>query len=187
MASPAGTELTVADLDQFPDDGYKRELLGGQLFVSPPPAWRHQYVALRIARRLLEYAEQHGGQVATEPGLRVGDADYVEPDVVVVTAAAIPGVGQRFVEAAPALVVEVSSPSTRIYDLQRKRGFYERQEVPEFWFADVELDRIEVYRLQADGRYGPPAVVGRGETIQPPHLAGLVVDVEDVLGPPETA
>lgn len=30
------------DLDKIPDDGYRREVIGGMLFVSPSPIGRHQ-------------------------------------------------------------------------------------------------------------------------------------------------
>lgn len=184
MASPVDSGLTVADIEQMPDDEFKYELIAGELFVSPPPAYRHQYVAGRINRRFLDYTDEHGGSTSHEPGVRYSDADYVEPDVVLLAADAVPGPGVTYVDAVPALLVEVSSPSTRSYDVVRKRALYERQGVPEFWFVDLEVDRIEVYRL-GGGRYAAPLVVGRGEQISPPHLRGLVVDVGDLLGEPE--
>ena len=51
---PAGP-WTVDDLDDFPDDGNRYELIDGTLLVSPAPNWAHQemggtlYVQLRAA------------------------------------------------------------------------------------------------------------------------------------------
>lgn len=196
MAAPVQARFTVADLDDFPDDGCKRELIDGVLYVdgqrsddgnsvvTPPPLWKHQRVAARIARRFLDYTDEHGGEAASQPGVKRDDENYVEPDVVLVTGAAVPADQQRFVEAPPSLVVEVSSPSTRTYDLVDKRGWYEREGIAEYWFVDLEVERIEVYRLAEDGRYASPELVERGGSISPPHLPGLVVEVDDLLGQP---
>jgi len=86
----------------------------------------------------------------------------------------------KFVRSAPDLVVEVSSPSTRRLELVRKRELYERYAVPEYWYVDLDADRVEVYRLR-DGRYGTPALLGSGEVIESPNLPGLSVPVGELL------
>ncbi|CAN5285334.1 Uma2 family endonuclease [soil metagenome] len=181
MASPVSTGLTYADLERLPDDGLTRELIDGDLYVTARPVRRHQYVAGRITRRLLDYTDEHGGEAYPEPGVYFSEVDYVAPDAVIVGPAKLAGLDERFVDASPDLVVEVSSPTTRRVDLVRKRALYERERVAEFWFVDLDADRIEVYRLTGQ-RYGRPALVGPGERLQPSHLPGLVVDVDDALG-----
>lgn len=83
---------------------------------------------------------------------------------------------------APDLVVEVSSPSTRRWDLVRKRALYEAHGVPEYWFVDLPAEAIDAYRLR-DGRHGEPLRHGRGEAVEPPHLPGMKTRVADALGP----
>ena len=39
---------TVDDLDSFPDDGNRYELLDGRLLVTPAPMPPHEFVVLRI-------------------------------------------------------------------------------------------------------------------------------------------
>jgi Uma2 family endonuclease len=111
------------------------------------------------------------------------DTNVVEPDVLFVTAANLGKLEDRFVRSAPDLVVEVSSPSTRKLEVVRKRELYERFEVPEYWYVDIEVDLIQVYRL-AEG-YGMARVLGRGDRIEPVAVPGFSVAVDDVLGPPE--
>ena len=49
---------TVDDLEHFPDDGNRYELLDGVLLVTPAPAASHQVVASRLQGRLIEAADQ---------------------------------------------------------------------------------------------------------------------------------
>lgn len=174
------TGLTLEDLFDFPDDGLRRELIDGRLYVSPHPRLPHQRIVLRLSRIFADYADEHGGEVF--PGCNVDPSrgNHFEPDVVVLA----PGFDGRLtdlsVASAPSLIVEVSSPSTKLYDLNVKRDAYERQGVPEYWCVDVDLEEVRVFRL-ADGRYGEPAVVGRGEHLEPLLLPGLVVPVDGIF------
>lgn len=170
---------SLSDLWELPDDGRRRELVGGVLYVTPRPRTRHQQVVLRLGCRLLEWADVHGGQVF--PGVNVDpdEATHFEPDVAVLR----PG---REVDDVlsltrpPDLVVEVSSPSTRDYDLGVKRERYVAAGASEFWFVDLEADQVLVWTASGGG-YGPPAVHDRREVVTPDLLPGLAVDVDDVL------
>jgi hypothetical protein len=86
---------------------------------------------------------------------------------------------------APDNVVEpdvlFSSPSTRRLELVRKRDLYQRFGVPEYWYVDLELDRLEVYVLEERG-YPAPAIKYAGETLEPAGLPGLSVPVTEALG-----
>ena len=50
MGMPAAIdEWTVDMLDALPDDDQRYELIDGELFVTPAPAERHQFVVLKLA------------------------------------------------------------------------------------------------------------------------------------------
>jgi Uma2 family endonuclease len=182
MAVPVATGLTVADLEAMPEDMVIRHLIDGELFEVTPPTIRHQLVIGRLHVALFCYAERRGGVVLVAPtGVRLSDRDLPEPDVVFVAAEHADRVGERYVEGPPDLVVEVSSPSTRRLDLVRKRRQYERFGIREFWFVDLDADRVEVYRL-GDGRYGQPELVGAGGTVTASAVDGLTVAVAAILG-----
>jgi Uma2 family endonuclease len=186
MAQPVETGLTVADLARFDDDErYKYELAGGELFVSPKGLPRHQYVASLLVRRLLDWTDEHEGAAFVEPDLYYTDRDFVIPDVVLLRADTLARISERHIDVAPDLVVEVSSPSTRRLDVVIKRVLYEHHGVPEYWFVDLDADRVEACPLAEDG-YGPPEppeLAGAGDALRPAHLPGLAVDVDDVLRP----
>lgn len=110
----------------------------------------------------------------------------VKPDVVFVAADREHLLGDdRFVDIVPDLVVEVSSPTTRRLDLIAKRNLYERQQVDEYWFVDLEADRIDVHRLDATGHYDQPTTLGIGATLTCRTAPGFQLEVGRVLqGPP---
>lgn len=181
MAVEARRAFTYADLQAFPEDNLRREIIDGELFVTAAPRIRHQRAVATLTGRLWEYSREHGGQVFPAPtDVFFSDTNVVEPDVLFVTAANLSKLEESFVRSAPDLVVEISSPSTRKLELVRKRKLYERFEVPEYWYVDLESDLIQVYRL-GDG-YGTARIAGRGDTLDSAAIPGFAVAVDEVLG-----
>lgn len=154
--------------------------------MTAAPGHRHQRVVATLVARLFVYAEERGGEVLPAPfDVAFSDMDVVEPDIVFVSASNVPRIEERYLRSAPDLAVEVSSPSTRSLELTRKKDLYERYGVPEYWYVDLEADRVEIYRLE-EGGYQNPVVLGRGEILGSPLLAGLSIPVDDVLGIPHS-
>jgi Uma2 family endonuclease len=146
----AGQPFTVADLDRLPDDGRRYELLDGVLIVSPRPTTIHQWVAGRLFRVLDDACPFNLG-VMPEPAVELGPQTEFDPDIVVVR---VDEVGGAKFTAPPLLVVEVRSPSTALFDLNRKKDAYARFGVPFYWIADPEPSGPEftIFELR-DGRY----------------------------------
>src|SRR6266852_3286994 len=183
MATQPQTGLTYQDLQSFPEDNLRRELIDGELIVTAAPATRHQRVVTKLVVRLWLYAQDHSGEVLPAPyDVYFSETNVVEPDVIFVGPQSQGKIEKQFIRSAPDLVVEVSSPTTRRLELVRKRDLYERFEVPEYWFVDLDADRIEVYRF-ADGRFGAARIFRRGESVDSP--LGFTLSVDDVLAEPE--
>jgi Uma2 family endonuclease len=184
VATERTSGLTYDDLlEMFPEeDNLRRELIGGELIVTPAPTTGHQRVVMLLSARLFAYAEEHGGEVYPAPtDVFFTDRDVVEPDVVFVRAEHLERIEPRFIRSAPAVVVEVSSPSTRALELTRKLRLYEEHGVPEYWYVDLDADRIEVYRLGDEG-YGAPALLGDRDELTSPLLPGFGLRVNEILG-----
>lgn len=177
-------QLTYADLQAFPEDNLRRELIDGELIVTAAPRLRHQEVVAKLTMRLGIFAEASGGKVFPAPtDVFFSDANVVEPDVLFVRADHLGRLEKAFVRDAPDLVVEVSSPSTRRLELGRKKELYERFGVPEYWYVDIEVDQVQIYRLESG--YGTALILGRSETIESSAVPGFSIAVNDLLGPPE--
>jgi Uma2 family endonuclease len=184
VSVPVASGLTYDDLWELPqDDGLRRELIDGELYVSPSPVRKHQRAVVRIAAALLAHVDEHGGEVQPAPAdVYFSERTVVEPDVVYVGAARVDQLtDERYVDVPPDLVVEVSSPSTRRLDLITKRALYEREGVAEYWFVDLEDEVVDVYRLGDDGHYGAPVTLARGEALSCLAAPGLELTVDEVV------
>ena len=180
---PKTTGLVSEDLQQFPDDNFRREIIDGELIATPAPSTRHQGVMVKLSARLFAWVEEHGGQVFVAPtDVWLSGSNVVEPDVLFVRPENLGRVERSYVRSTPDVVVEVSSPSTRRLEIVRKRDLYERFRVPEYWYVDLDAERVEVFRLGAEG-YGHPLLLGRRDRLQSPQVPGFALDVDDLLGP----
>ena len=166
--------LRSADLDGFPDDGMRYELLDGELYVSAAPSKRHQ----RLLRRLLRLIDDHVtpaglGEVFFAPvDVWLSDEDRTRPDLVYLSAERLSIYGERIVEGAPDLLVEVASPSTRVADLVAKRHRFETNGVREYWIADPDARTLTTLCL-IEGRYA--------EHDRSLVLPGLTLDVPTLM------
>jgi len=178
---PGIRRYTYADLEHFPDDHLRREIIDGELIVTPSPATRHQSAVVNFVVALAAYAKQNGGKVFPAPlDVYFAEDNVVEPDVLFVRADHAERIEKKLIKDAPDLVVEISSPSTRRLELVRKRELYARFGVPEYWYADLEVDRVEVYRLAEDD-YPAPLLVFPGEILTSAQLPGFSIPVNDAL------
>jgi Uma2 family endonuclease len=169
------------------DDGYRRELIDGELYVTPSPSIRHQRVVLALARRLADHADRHGAECLTAPfDMYLSPSDVPEPDVAYLTAATRHRLDPGKLVGPADLVVEVSSPSTRRVDLLTKRELYARSGVPEYWVVDLEQDALVVHRRRGEA-FDDPVVLRRGDRAVARVADGFTVEVADVLGPEPTA
>lgn len=181
-AEQASRRYTYPDLAIFPDDNQRREIIDGDLFVSPAPSMRHQRAQGEVFGSLYNYSQVHGGQAYSAPcDVYFSLKSVVEPDVFFIRADHLDKVGEMYLDGPPDLVVEVSSPSTKRVDLARKRDLYEKFGVNEYWFVDLDAGQILVFVLGENG-YGVPQMKVSGEILEPAGLPGLAVRVAKVLG-----
>lgn len=173
--------MTSADLANFPDDGKRREIIDGELYVSTQPHWYHQVLSVRFGRFLDIWSEETGnGQAAIAPGLIFAEDDDVAPDVVWASRerlAAILEGGKLF--AAPELVIEILSPGRKniARDRDTKLKLYARRGVDEYWIADWPRHVVEVYRRQA-AILRLVATFGPGDTLTTPLLPAFSLPID---------
>ena len=138
-------EWTVADVHALPDDGNRYEVIDGELFVTPAPAWKHQAAVHRLSIALDAYVGRLrlGYVLATPADVVFSPKRLVQPDIFVVP----PAAGrrpERFEDVRELLLaVEILSPTTARADRVRKRSLFREERTPEFWIVDLDSRVIE--------------------------------------------
>ena len=149
-AFPPEGGFTAADLDQLPDLPPHSELIDGSLVLVSPQAAFYSVVL---------YAVEHALRRATPPDLRVRREMTVtldrkqrpEPDLVVVHADALRGLGQTtFMRGDVVLAVEVVSPESRTRDHERKPLLYAKAGIEHFWLIEREGTKPVLYTYHLD-------------------------------------
>lgn len=154
MSTQLDQQLTVDDLDLFPDDGNHYELIEGELFVSRAPRLGHQVVVGNAFSKLRMFLDDHPiGLVVYGPGVIFSQFSGVIPDLVFISNEQRGEIasGDK-VTGAPALVIEILSPGADNARRDRiaKRQLYAKYGVKEYWIVDPENRTIEVYVLAGE-------------------------------------
>lgn len=118
--------LTVEDLEQLPDDGFRYELVRGELRKMVPSGYAHGKIVARLTWRLAQYVESHnlGVVAAAETGflLSADPATVRAPDMAFISRPRLEAAGavEGYWPGAPDLVVEVISPGDTYAEVEEK-------------------------------------------------------------------
>jgi Uma2 family endonuclease len=168
---------TWADVQSWPEDE-RWEIIGGVAYAMTAPTTWHQWLIGRLSDHIGRHLEGRECVRYMSPiGVKLSESDVVEPDVVVVCDRS--QIKATHIEGAPALVIEVLSPSTMKHDRSRKMELYARNGVREYWVVQVYPACIEVLILDG-ASYRIAAVYEATETLTSPTLAGLEIDLKQV-------
>ena len=132
----------------LPDDGYRYELVSGELVVTPAPGGRHQMAVGELFHRIrlaLDHAECTAARVLFSPAdIQLGEEEILQPDLFIYR---LGHPVNDWREITSLLVaIEVLSPSTARYDRGLKRLRYQRARVPEYWIVDLDGRVVERWR-----------------------------------------
>jgi|SRR6185436_11670608 len=180
--SAVDPRVSFAELCQWPDDGRRYELYDGEVIVVPAPIPRHQLVAIRIGRLLLEYAEASGSLALISPlDIAFTEHDVLQPDVVLFRPERRSQIDMmKVIRIAPDLAVEVVSPGTEGRDRGRKMQMFARFGVGEYWIVDPVRNVLEIHELN-ERTYMLAVTCGETALVDSPSLPGLSFDASRVF------
>ena len=157
---------TVADLERFPNDGNRYELLDGVLLVTPVPSHAHQLIVSRLQFSLAKAVMAEGAAHVVSPGvITVGPRIQLEPDILVHPARY--SLQSKWSEIDEHwLAVEVLSRSSRVYDRDTKRDAYLALGVQEVWLVDRWKEVVEVSTARASAEVVRDVLYWRVPTLE---------------------
>ena len=150
--------VTAEELLRKPDDGFRYELVEGELRKMPPAGSEHGYVALRVASRLERHvtANALGQAYAAETGFLVArDPDTVRaPDAAFVSRERVEKAGRvtGYWPGAPDLAAEVASPSDTHAQVMEKALAWLKAGSRMVLVVDPSQRTVTVYRSLDDVR-----------------------------------
>ena len=185
----AGLQLTIDEFLELPDteDRRKMELDEGELYIMPRPRRVHQFWNSLLVWHFENFIRRFDDPPAElfadfVVALSLENRTLLAPDLCIVLRERLDLVGDRMVDGAPDIAIEILS-SDRRRDLVRKRQLYAEAAVPEYWIFDPDNDTATLLELQA-GQYVERAVLGDSDTVTTPLLPGLAIPLEDVFRNP---
>lgn len=181
MSRASTVKVTYEDYLQLPEDR-RYEIIDGELFLTPAPTTYHQRISARLQFLLTRHVMERGvGEILNAPcDLLLSQTDVVQPDIFFVAKERQAIVEEKYVSAAPDLVVEILSESTEKRDRGIKAKLYERTGVHELWIVDPWAKKVEIFG-RSEGRLEPHAVFDSSETLVTPTFPGLEIPLSEVF------
>jgi Uma2 family endonuclease len=180
----ATERITWQDAQLMPDDGKRYEAIDGDLYVTPAPSRRHQWVSGNLERALCRLLQDPGhGWVYHAPiGVEFPETEEgAQPDIIFVSKARAEILVDEGIRGTPDLVVEIRSPTTAERDRTIKRKLYQRQGVAQYWIVDPDAAAVELWDFE--GRVREPQ---RFTQTLPVRLAGHsagTIDLAEIFAP----
>ena len=178
-------EWTYEEFMALPEgDPVRYEILDGDLCMTPAPNTRHQDISGNLFGIVWNFLRINPvGKVFSAPYDVVFSKDppqVAEPDLVFVSKEHSSIIGEKNIQGAPDLLVEILSEGTATRDRRKKHSLYERFGVPEYWIVDPETETAQVFRL-VDGHYATALEFGLGDRLETALLPGLSIPLSEVF------
>ncbi len=141
--------LSIEEFERLPDDGWRRDLVRGQVVCEPPAGFEHGRIAVQIASLLYAFVRERelGTVVGAETGFVLHDKPPTvrAPDVAFVADGRLASDPVGFAPLAPDLAVEIVSPSNTVSEIQGKVVDYLDAGTRLVWVVDPRYRSITAY------------------------------------------
>ena len=159
--------MTADELFMMKDDGFRYDLVKGELRKMSPPGSEHGVVIVRLTVALGRHVEENdlGEVFAAETGFKLAsNPDTVlGPDVAFVSNEKIPptGIPVAYWPGAPNLAVEVISPGNTRREIEEKIAEYLAAGVSLVWIISPKHRTVVVHRANAE-----PVTLTESDTLE---------------------
>ncbi|MGB8507670.1 MAG: Uma2 family endonuclease [Pyrinomonadaceae bacterium] len=148
--------MTADDLLALPKDGFRHELVKGEIKKMSPAGSEHGAVVFNLSIILGQHIKTNnlGQGFGAETGFKIAsDPDTVRaPDIAFVKRERIPetGIPKNFWQIAPDLAVEVVSPGDTFDEVGQKVEDWLTAGASAVWIVNPKLRSVTVYRSLTD-------------------------------------
>jgi Uma2 family endonuclease len=182
--APTVTEkkkYTYEDYLKTPEDEIY-ELIEGELLMTPSPIPKHQRISRELEFEILKFVKANDlGEVFYAPcDVYLDDENVIQPDILFISKERLNIIGEKNIQGAPDLVVEIISENTAYRDLVQKKKLYARFGVKEYWIVIPKEELIEVYILK-DNTYMLYKTYSKDDTLESPYLKDLKIGLKSIF------
>jgi Uma2 family endonuclease len=181
------------------DENFRCEIVNGRVYLKEAPSRVHQQISGYISYKLYQFLEGKQCEVYLAPfsvvlmkRIKPDAIDYledetdplksqwvVEPDISVICDKS--KYTKEGCAGAPDFIIEIVSPSSRLWDTRTKHFFYELNGVREYWTVDAEKGRIIKRVLNEEGNFDDViSIYTFADTVPSTVLEGCEIDFSGV-------
>lgn len=176
------TKLTFEEFQNLPErEGTIYELDEGELLMEASPALRHNFIRQQIAVKLIEFVKSRNlGVVVEEMDFRLSPDTVRNPDVAFITREhlQIIDIDRTPADGAPALAIEVISPSNTAQDMAKKTRQYLQAGSRYVWIVYPSLRMVEIHSSSGARQIHEPELL-QAEDLLPGFSLSLTYIFED--------
>jgi len=174
-------KYTYEDYLKTPDDK-RYELIEGELLMTPSPATKHQRISRELEFVILKFVKANNlGEVFDAPcDVYLDNENVVQPDILFISKERLNIIGEKNIQGAPDLAIEIISESTAYRDLVQKKKLYAKFGVKEYWIVIPEEGSVEIYILK-DNTYQLLKTYSKDDILESPLLKGLKIALKEIF------
>ncbi len=174
-------KYTYEDYLKTPDDK-RYELIEGDLLMTPSPVPGHQRISRKIGFILDEFVTQSNlGEIFYAPcDVYLDDENVIQPDILFISHDRLVIIGEKNIQGAPDLAIEIISENSAYRDMVQKKRLYARFGVREYWIVIPDCEAIEIYTLK-DNTLQLHKSYDKGDVLESPSLKGLNIALKEIF------
>jgi Uma2 family endonuclease len=174
-------KYTYKDYVNTPDDK-RYELIEGELLMTPSPTTKHQRVLREIEFILKKFVSENNlGEIFFAPyDVYLDGENVIQPDIMFISKERLNIIGEKNIQGAPCLTIEIISESSAYRDMVQKKKLYAKFGVKEYWIVIPEEELIEIYSLE-NGIYQLSKVYRKNEVLESATLKCLKIELKEIF------
>jgi Uma2 family endonuclease len=181
---PSEVETTFEAVSATVPEGWRVELIEGDIHVVPPANGEHEEIVSILLEQMVLGRKDRSLRFYTGIGLRIPwltEPDRFVPDLVIAPKGSFADELEYHDPEPVLLVCEVTSKSTRNADRAAKLRAYARAGIPCYLLIDRKTDTATLFSDPAEGSYEQRLVVKIGKALALPEPLGFDLDTGEML------